>query len=147
MTRLDLLYEHFPSEQLVTLLYALVDPHTDTATLACAGHLPPLLLDVDGTAEYVESAVGTILGVERSDRESVTVPFGPDRTLLMFTDGLVERRDEDVETGKDRLRRAARDLGPSPDTLHLDRLVSVMRDPTRDDDVAVLAARRLPRQV
>lgn len=144
MTRLDLLYEHFPSEQLVTVLYALVDPHADTAVLACAGHLPPLLLHADGTAEFVEAALGTILGVERSERAPVTVPFGPDRTLLMFTDGLVERRGEDVETGKQRLRGAVSDLVVSHDAGALDRLVSVMRDPTRDDDVAVLAARRLP---
>jgi serine phosphatase RsbU (regulator of sigma subunit) len=144
MTRLDLLYEHFPSEQLVTVLYVLVDPHTDTAVMSCAGHLPPLLLDADGTAEFVESARGTILGVERSDRVPVTVPFGPECTLLLFTDGLVERRGEDVEAGKDRLLAAVRELGADPDSLALDRLVALMRDPTRDDDVAVLAARRLP---
>ena len=143
MTRLDLLYEHFPSEQLVTVLYTLVDPRTDTATLACAGHLPPLLLDPDGTAEFVEEARGTILGVESSERVPVTVPFGPDRTLILFTDGLLERRGEDLESGKERLRAAAGALGPAPDALDLDRLVALMRDPTRDDDVAVLAACRL----
>jgi serine phosphatase RsbU (regulator of sigma subunit) len=144
MTRLDMLYDHFPSEQLVTVLYALVDTRTDTAVLACAGHLPPLVVDSDGTAEFVDAATGTILGVERSERVTVTVPFPPDRSLLLFTDGLVERRDEDVEAGKQRLKAAVRDLGPEPASLDLDGLVALMRDPTRDDDVAVLVARRLP---
>ncbi|CAA9320804.1 MAG: Serine phosphatase RsbU, regulator of sigma subunit [uncultured Nocardioidaceae bacterium] len=144
MTRLDLLYEHFPSEQLVTVLYAVVDPATDQAVIACAGHPPPLLLHPDGTAEFVDLAVGRILGVEPSERTPVTVDFGGGSTLMLFTDGLVERRGEDLEAGKQRLLAAARGLAPTLGSSDLDALVSVMRDPTRDDDVAVLAARRLP---
>ena len=53
MTRLDLLYERFPSDQLVTLVYALADPDLDQLVMSCAGHPAPIVVRADGTAEFV----------------------------------------------------------------------------------------------
>ena len=143
MTRLDLLYERYPSDQLVTLVYALADPDLDQVVLSVAGHPAPLVVHNDGTTEYVQAPEGTLLGVEASVRQAVAVPFLPGETLVMFTDGLVERRDEDVQESQERLLATYQSLLPEPTEDGLRRLVDLMRDPTRDDDVAVLAARRL----
>jgi GAF domain-containing protein len=142
LSRLDTLYERFPSEQLVTLLYALVDPGRDQAVLSCAGHPPPLLLSSDGTAEYVESARGTILGVGRTERRRTVIPLVPGDTLLLYTDGLLERRGEDLQVSKDRLRATVEAQSADGAGLELDRLSAELRDPDRDDDVAILSARR-----
>jgi GAF domain-containing protein len=143
MTRLDLLYERFPSEQLVTLVYALADPDLDQVVISCAGHPPPIVVRTDGTAEFVKSAEGTLLGVGGSVRHTVAVPFLPGETLVMFTDGLLERRDEDLQESEARLLSTYQAMMPEPTDVDLSRLVETMRDPTRDDDVAVLAARRV----
>jgi PAS domain S-box-containing protein len=142
LKRLDLLYERFPTDELVTLLYAVADPAVDRVELICAGHPVPLLIRADGSAAYVEVARGTLLGVGSSHRPTTEVPFLRGDTLLMFTDGLVERRGEDLEVSEDRLREACRTVRPGQSDEELDRLAELLRDPTRDDDVAVLAVRR-----
>ena len=143
LERLDTFYDRFPSEQLVTLLYALADPDRDQVVLSCAGHPPPLVIDSGGGAHSVAAARGRLLGVGRSKRSVVTVPLLPGETLLMFTDGLVERRDEDPQESEERLVAVCQALRPEATSAGLDQLVAEMRDPTRDDDVAVLAAHRL----
>jgi GAF domain-containing protein len=146
LSRLDTLYERFPSEQLVTLVYALVDPSRDQVALTCAGHPPPLLLSAEGGAEYVESARGTILGVGRAERRRTVIPFRPGETLLLYTDGLLERRGEDLQVSKERLLNTVEALLPHRALADLDRLSAELRDPSRDDDVALLAATRLRRK-
>ena len=143
LTRLDLLYERFPSDQLVTLMYALADPDLDQLSLSSAGHPPPIIVRADGNAEYAQSAAGTILGVGPVRRKAVTVPFLPGETLMMFTDGLLERRDEDPQESQARLLETYLSMLPEVTDEGLARLVAAMRDPSRDDDVAVLAARRV----
>jgi GAF domain-containing protein len=143
MERLDLYYEQFPTDQLVTVLYALADPLSDEVVLACAGHPPPLLLSPSGAPEFVEAARGRLLGAGTAERTTTTVGFKPAQTLLMFTDGLIERRNEDLDQSKRRLIEVCSTLPSGPDGIDLDALVTTMRDPTRDDDIAILAARRL----
>jgi GAF domain-containing protein len=143
MERLDLFYEQFPTDQLVTVLYALADPGQDEVVLACAGHPPPLLLSPSGAPEFIEAARGTLLGAGPAERTTTTVGLKPGQTLLMFTDGLIERRDEDLEQSKERLLEVCGTLPSGPDGLDLEALAATMRDPTRDDDIAILAARRL----
>ncbi len=143
MERLDLFYEQFPTDQLVTVLYALADPTRDEVVIACAGHPPPLLLSPSGAPEFVEAARGTLLGAGPAERSTTTVGLKPDQTLLMFTDGLIERRGEDLDQSKRRLLEVCGTLPAGPDGLDLEALADTMRDPTRDDDIAILAARRL----
>jgi serine phosphatase RsbU (regulator of sigma subunit) len=143
MTRLDLLYERFPSDQLVTLVYALADPELDQLVLSSAGHPSPVLVGADGRVDFIRSARGTILGVTAASREAVVVPFLPGDLVMLYTDGLLERRTEDLQQSEDRLLATYKELRPEPTTVDLMELVDAMRDPSRDDDVAVLAARRL----
>src|SRR4051812_9128771 len=143
LERLDTFYDRFPSEQLVTLLYALADPARDQVVLSCAGHPAPVVIDSNGAAHSVGAARGRLLGVGRAKRSVITVPLLPGETLLMFTDGLIERRDEDPQESEQRLVNVCEALQPEASSAGLDQLVAEMRDPTRDDDVAVLAARRV----
>ncbi|HEX2893073.1 MAG TPA: SpoIIE family protein phosphatase [Marmoricola sp.] len=143
MSRLDLLYERFPSEQLVTLIYVLADPDLDQLVMSCAGHPFPVLVRADGSAEFLRTVGGTILGAGATDRQAVSVPFLPGDMVMMYTDGLLERRGEDPQESEARLLESYRSLRPEPTAEDLARLAELMRDPSRDDDVAVLAARRL----
>jgi serine phosphatase RsbU (regulator of sigma subunit) len=126
--------------QLATVLCVLVDVPAHTVTVASAGHLPPLLVS-DGHGEYVEGAIGVPIGVEQdASYTSKTVAAPRAATLLAFTDGLVERRGENLDSGLARLRDAARaDRVDLPELL--DRLVAELRRTPSDDDTAIVGLR------
>ncbi len=74
----------------------------------------------------------------------VSVPFGVGDTLFAFTDGLIERRDEDIDSGLERLARCrAPPGGDGPRSRAWWTVVEAVRDDTYDDDMAALALRRL----
>ncbi|WP_345714180.1 PP2C family protein-serine/threonine phosphatase, partial [Kineococcus glutinatus] len=120
-----------------------------------AGHLPPLLLHPGGRAELLTTAPELLLGVRpdaaRSDHE---VRLAPGSTLLLYTDGLVERRDHDLDEGLELLRRTATGLAGRPLPALLDGLLTglaaALGDPRPPhpapgaDDVVLLAARLHP---
>jgi PAS domain S-box-containing protein len=139
---LDRLFEQYDFRQLVTLVYVVADPARDEIVVASAGHLPPVVRRRDGSVEVVTGEPGLLLGAGGEERTTATVPFLAGDLLLCYTDGLVERRDEDIEAGVDRLAAACAD-SPHVDlfTWLADVVVSV-RDVRRDDDVAVVALRR-----
>jgi PAS domain S-box-containing protein len=105
-----------------------------------AGHLPPVLLRPDGTAEMLNDLHGTLLGTGlRQDRmqSERTVPAGS--TVVLYTDGLVEIRGETIDTGLTRLRRAAMSLEASiddPDAV-ADELIA-RNQAGAEDDTAML---------
>lgn len=141
MRGLDKVFERWHVEQLVSLVYAVVDPAHDHVTVINAGHPAPVLLSGE-TGVHVEASETLILGAGGGHRSVVTCPFLPGDTLLLFTDGLVERRHEDLDAGGRRLLDAAQDLAGDDLDARLERLVEALHDPSRDDDVAVLAFRR-----
>ncbi len=104
------MFDQFPSDQLVTLVYLVADPATDELVVTNAGHPPPVLLRADGSTEQLPFADGVPLGTLPAGRKQSTVPFRAGDTLLAFTDGLIERRSEDIDLGQDRL--LARPRGP-----------------------------------
>jgi GAF domain-containing protein/anti-sigma regulatory factor (Ser/Thr protein kinase) len=128
---------------MTTLLYLLLDPVEETLEIVNAGHLPPLLIDPAGETTYLEIIGALPLGTSPSEEyRSQTVPFPPGAGLVLYTDGLVERRDEPIDTGLERLRALT---GTTRDveelcTEALNRLVP--RAPA--DDVAMVAARMPP---
>jgi serine phosphatase RsbU (regulator of sigma subunit) len=146
LTRLDRLFEQYDIDQLVTVVYGVVDPARDELTIANAGHPAPIVLRADGSLESLPLPEDVLLGAGGTERSSVTVPLRAGDTLLAFTDGLIERRNEDIDDGRDRLLRACPRLrdGSLPESLV--GLVDAVRDPTSDDDVAALLVRRLPSQ-
>ncbi|MCG7286341.1 SpoIIE family protein phosphatase [Cellulomonas sp. ACRRI] len=117
----------------------------DRLRWASAGHLPPVLVRADGRAAPLPGAPELLLGVDpgtaRTDR---TASLGPGETLLLFTDGLVERRGESVARGLERLVARLPGLRRADGVLDLDALLDRCCPGDREDDVTVLAARRAP---
>lgn len=144
MAGLDRLFEQYDLERLVTVAYAVADPARDCVHVINAGHPAPVLRHADGRISDISTEDALILGAGGGNRELVTHPFAASDTLLMFTDGLVERRDESLTDGQQRVHDAAHLLVVPDLTDGLRRLVDTVRDPTRDDDVAVVALRRTP---
>jgi GAF domain-containing protein len=139
---LDRLFDHYDFHQLVTLVYAVADPARDELVIANAGHPPPAVRRADGTVELLDLAPGLLLGAGGDERVTTTVALRAGDTLLGYTDGLVERRDEDIDVGLARLVRACEAAPDAPLAAWLDSVVRSVRDPHRDDDVAVVALRR-----
>jgi PAS domain S-box-containing protein len=145
MSNLDQLFTTYGMSQIVTLVYLVVDPARDELTFLNAGHPPPVLLRSNHLAEQLPATQQAPLGLASGPRRPVTVAFGPGETLMAFTDGLIERREEDIDAGQRRLLDAVPLLDaqrPLGDALR--RLVERVRDHTRQDDVAALVARRDP---
>jgi len=104
-----------------TVLCALIDVEAHHMTLASAGHLPPLLL-AGGDAHFLEVTAGAPIGVAgESHYEEISIDVPANTRLLAFTDGLVERRGEIIDTGLARLREAA-----AGGTLSLEELVAML---------------------
>ncbi|MFJ7244748.1 SpoIIE family protein phosphatase [Kitasatospora sp. NPDC098652] len=126
-----------------TCLLALADPGRARWTFSSAGHLPPALITPDHPTELLPVPTGPPLGTGFGGYEQSTHPLDPRQTLLLYTDGLVERRHEDIDTSLERL--AALRL---PATGDLDELLDAVLHslapppaPAAEDDIALLAAR------
>jgi hypothetical protein len=125
-----------------TLAYVVFDPRTSQLAHACAGHPPPLVVRDDGTAAYLSGGRGPPLTRTWSPRrENAHDRLEPGDTLLMYTDGLYERRDDPAD-GLTRLRDVATGLHHLPVAQMGQRLVDEMLagSPT-EDDVCVLIIR------
>ncbi|WP_091240606.1 SpoIIE family protein phosphatase [Klenkia soli] len=108
-----------------------------------AGHLAPVVLRPDGTLDPPPPWQGDLLlGVDRlAPRVEHDVALAPGSTVLLFTDGLVERRNEDLDTGLARLRAAVEQLADRPLDDLCDELVDLLVHGRPDDDVALVAVR------
>jgi hypothetical protein len=143
MARLDRMFQTYEVERFVTMVYVLVDTDNDRAAMTNAGHPPPVVLRYDGTVEQLTTTEGAPLGIEAGEREVITFTFRSRDLLLAFTDGLIERRDEDIDAGQRRvIDETARLMGGGL-AQRLDLVVSRARDHTRSDDVAAVAVRRV----
>jgi PAS domain S-box-containing protein len=145
VSQLDTMFEMYEYGQLVTLVYVLADPERGELSVVNAGHPPPLVLHPDGRAETLTGNVSAPLGLQEGGRESFRVGFGEAEALLLYTDGLIERRAEDIDVGQTRLTETCSAITHHDLAACLEQLVVSVRDHTREDDVAALAARRLPR--
>ena len=138
---LDKLFARFDIDQLVTLVYAVLDAEQQRMQIINAGHPAPVLVPQQGPAEMIECVDTLLLGAGGEVRDVVTLPFTDGDALLLFTDGLAERRGEVIVEGYERITRAAATLREPDLQGALDAMVDAVRDPTRDDDVAALAIR------
>jgi serine phosphatase RsbU (regulator of sigma subunit) len=141
--KVDRFFERSGLSQLVTVLYFLIDTAQGTVDMGNAGHLPPILVDASGS-RTLPTPVGTPFGVGEVPRETSRITLSPDDTLVVVTDGLVERRGEDIDQGIERLLSATSSGDSLPATALVQRLLqSGIRSSLQDDDVTVLALRRL----
>nr|WP_231127053.1 SpoIIE family protein phosphatase [Motilibacter aurantiacus] len=120
-----------------------------TLTWSNAGHPPPVLLSPDGAASVLQPAVAgdggvgdMLLGVDAtSERSSLRTLVPPGATVLLYTDGLIERRGQSLEVGIQALLSVVESsAGRSLDEV-CDRVISEMRPERPDDDVALVAVR------
>src|SRR4051794_12804117 len=113
---------------------------------ANAGHLPPLALHPDGSvAVLADWKADLLLGVDADVvRTESVVTLDSGTTVLLYTDGLVERRDADLDTGLDRLRKHLAELADLPLQELCDELVTRLVDGKPEDDVALVAVRLHP---
>ncbi|WP_406459443.1 SpoIIE family protein phosphatase [Streptomyces sp. NBC_00876] len=123
-----------------TCVYAVHDPGPGRCRVSTAGHLPPVLIPDGGRPRLLELPPGAPLGVGGVPFSDVTVALGPGDRLVMYTDGLVETRDTDIDTRLDALLALLREPDASLEAS-CDRLLRELRDPHGHDDVALLMAR------
>ncbi|MET8219368.1 SpoIIE family protein phosphatase [Streptomyces hirsutus] len=135
---LDGLATEIDANQIATCAYAIHDPNEGTLVHASAGHLPILVRDEHGTVQRADEPTGPPLGTGGWIHSSGSIPLGPGSTAVLYTDGLVERRNEDLDEGIAALERALAGATGTPQVI-CDRLVrSAGVTPEHDDDVAVL---------
>jgi PAS domain S-box-containing protein len=143
---LDRFAARLPAATASTAACLVLDWDRGTITWARAGHPPPLLL-ADGEAQYLDAAgSGTVLGVPgRRPFTEGTASVEPGAVLVLYTDGLVERRNAPIDVGMDRLAAAVQRYGGlPPEDLATVLLPELLADTEQPDDVALIAARLMP---
>lgn len=127
---------------MATLACLVFDPAGGSARLANAGHPPPLLLRPDGTASYLEGGRSLPLGAPLLEEpEEAEVSIEPGSTLILYTDGLVERRGEGIDEGLGRLLAAATASPEDVEELVSSIVSELVDERHRLDDVALIALR------
>lgn len=145
LERLDLMVEKAGIDRAATCLLAVVDRFHGVCQVASAGHLPPVFIDRGTDAVVARIPVGPPLGTGLGGYETVSLPCGPGTVLFMYTDGLVERRDEDIDLSVGRLASLRLPVGGTLEGLLDEVLDRFGHDAT--DDIAVLASRIRPGRV
>jgi PAS domain S-box-containing protein len=140
----ELVQRLIPSE-MATLLYMVFDQDSGSITYSNAGHLPALVIPAEGRGTYLEEGLAPPLGAaphpEYDVQASASIPAGS--TLLLFTDGLVERRGVSLRDGLNRLEEEARAVGEDLDAM-CDHILDSLLQGEVSDDVALLALRPIP---
>jgi anti-sigma regulatory factor (Ser/Thr protein kinase) len=129
---------------IATVLFLIIDASKGVVSISRAGHPPPALRTVNGEIRFLETGGTLPLGIDdRVSADEAEYPMHPGDTLLLFTDGLVERRRESINTGLDRLRDAFRHAPSDVEALCDHVLERTVTEQASHDDIAVLAVRML----
>jgi serine phosphatase RsbU (regulator of sigma subunit)/anti-sigma regulatory factor (Ser/Thr protein kinase) len=145
LVRADEFHRHFGEGELVTILVGLLADDLDTFRYASAGHPPPLVVGPHGATFANSHRVNPPLGLPQPPSfVEGEVALGPGTSLLLYTDGLIERRDESLDAGFERLRSTAELVlnGKVPNDAITDLLEGMIDGPRPSDDVAVMLVRR-----
>jgi serine phosphatase RsbU (regulator of sigma subunit)/anti-sigma regulatory factor (Ser/Thr protein kinase) len=138
LRQLDGLARRLGEDYLATCLYAVYDPVERRCTLANAGHVPPVLVPALGDSRILQLPSGVPIGVGGEPFEAMEVEVEDGSQLVLCTDGLLERRDRDVEQGLDEMRGRLADVTPDLD-LTCDSLLDGLAAATPADDIAIVA--------
>ena len=122
-----------------TCLYAVYDPVSRRCSLARAGHPLPVLVTPDGAVGFLDLPAGPPLGLGGLPFESTEIELPAGSILALYTDGLIESRDYDIDIGLERLRRALTHPAPSLEAT-CDNVLKAMLPTRSADDVALLIA-------
>ena len=125
------LVHHVDAEHTASVVAGYFDPPTRVLTWAQAGHPPPVLVR-NGKAETLSQPVGVLLGAGRSGYEAASLVLQPEDLLLLYSDGLIERRDRPLEEGLATLTAAASGNSDPEQviTAVLDKIGSATEDDT-----------------
>jgi GAF domain-containing protein/anti-sigma regulatory factor (Ser/Thr protein kinase) len=146
LERLHAVLRSLERREMATLVYMVIDPSSLTYTLASAGHPPPLVITPDGHVSLIEEGRGPPLGAVIDpgyhDTSGVVCPGG---RMVLYTDGLVERRDMWIDQGIAKLVEAAGGTDEfDPEALVARLLASLVPEGGGEDDVALLAVGLTP---
>jgi anti-sigma regulatory factor (Ser/Thr protein kinase) len=138
---LDAVVSNIGDGSFVTCAYALFDPGDNTLTVCCAGHLPPVVYDgVD--AAVTDVVAGPPLGLgPRAEVDEHVLTLQPGSVVAMCTDGLVESREQEAETGLACLAELLAETGDASLEDIADAMISALLDGSTADDTALLLVR------
>ncbi|MET9002679.1 GAF domain-containing SpoIIE family protein phosphatase [Amycolatopsis sp. NPDC004169] len=143
LAKLDRKANHFEHGAMATVAYGIIGPDRETLTLSLAGHLPPVLALPGEPARLADAPpdppIGLTIGVP--DRRTTVVGIPQGAVLVLYTDGLVERRDRPVDVGMAQLAATVR--AGDPDRVCAQVMAAMIGNRAAQDDVALLAIRRL----
>jgi phosphoserine phosphatase RsbU/P len=141
LDRLDRKLRHFEPETMATVLCAMISPSRGHIHICSAGHLPPIIARPGQPAVEADVTPDLLIGVPTPKRRRVsTLDFPPGAVLCLYTDGLVERRDQPLDEGIARLRAAV--TAQDPETACVSVMAAMAGYSPHTDDVALLVLRR-----
>jgi PAS domain S-box-containing protein len=143
LERLDLHARHEAGAAATTVAFVTLDRANGALRYSCAGHLPPLVVDADGTARYLEGGRGLPIGLAHAGppRSSATATLGRDGMLILYTDGLIERRTSSIDEGMARLTDSATSHRALGIEAFADQLLEDLGAGSGQDDTAVICVR------
>ncbi|MCX0272388.1 SpoIIE family protein phosphatase [Nocardia zapadnayensis] len=146
LTELDPVAARIPGALCTTVCAAVLDPVRGLVRYSNAGHMPPILADVDKTGRMLEGGRSVPLATfETPRRPEATTPLPPGSTLVLFTDGLVERRGEDIDEGFTKIATILADTAEKLPRQVADSVLSALRpEGGYDDDIAMVVYRQPP---
>lgn len=125
-----------------TVIYAIVDLRRQKVHYASAGHPPGLLVSPDGSTVWLDQGQTEPLYGQKSKRHQASAPLEPRWSLILYSDGLVERRGESLSVGLGRLElQASRLASSTPDVMCKELFDSLVSGSPRGDDAVVLVMR------
>jgi PAS domain S-box-containing protein len=147
LTDLDTFAGRIPAAECTSVFCAVIDPAAATVTYSSAGHPPPILVSPDGGRSLLDQAQSLPLAVRpaRSRRKQASLAIPPGGTLMLYTDGLIERRHVPLDEGTSAVAAMLAEHGVQhPDALADQVMSGMMPAAGFEDDVAVLIYRHPP---
>lgn len=142
VSRLGRLVDSMMEPPFATLAYLVVDPRGRGVRYVVAGHPPPLIRAPDGSTTFLEGGRALPIGIDASlSFEAGDVQLEEGSTIVLYTDGLVERRGRTLDEGLERLATSATESDGDPVELVDALIAALIGEDERPDDIAVLALR------
>ncbi|GAA2655971.1 SpoIIE family protein phosphatase [Streptomyces spororaveus] len=140
---LDAVVADLGEDEMATCVYAVHDAATGACMIARAGHPPPAVVTPDGNITFLDGPPGTPLGTGGQDFRTEELRLPPGSLLVLYTDGLIEARDRDLDQGMAQLAGALQRVDQPLEEL-CDGILRRLLPCAQQDDVAVLLARTRP---
>ncbi|CAM5292939.1 SpoIIE family protein phosphatase [Streptomyces avidinii] len=137
---LDAVVADLGEDEMATCVYAVHDSASGVCVIARAGHPPPAVVTPGGSITFLDGPPGTPLGAGGQDFRTEEVQLPPGSLLVLYTDGLIEARDRDLDEGMEQLAGALRQVDQPLEEL-CEGILRLLLPSAQQDDVAVLLAR------